>query len=150
GYWIVLLVLYLLSGLLKKRQQQAARRRLEAVEEGPAEEPKPPPEPDWLKNLFQEFVEPEVSVAPVRESEPEPPPTVEPPSPSPEPEETGPEPLNVLEHLKEEKPPAEPLPVGSGRAAEIRSWLTSPEGLRQAVLLREILDRPRAYRRTIR
>lgn len=63
GYWLFLLILYLLSTLLKKRQQKAARRRLEGEPVEPEQEWEPP---EFLKNLFGEEELPFGKPAPTR------------------------------------------------------------------------------------
>jgi len=54
GYWIFLLILYLLSAVLKKRKQKAAYRKMEEVEEENDWKA-----PDFIKELFSDFTESE-------------------------------------------------------------------------------------------
>ncbi|MEE8437893.1 MAG: hypothetical protein V3S22_06085 [Candidatus Neomarinimicrobiota bacterium] len=53
GYWFFLAALYLLSALFKKRQQKAARRKLDK-EEDVGKDWAPP---EFLQNVFSEFKE---------------------------------------------------------------------------------------------
>ena len=50
GYWLFLLIIYMLSAMMKKRQQKAARRQLEQGEENSWEAP------NFVKELFTDFV----------------------------------------------------------------------------------------------
>jgi hypothetical protein len=50
GYWLFLLIIYMLSAMMKKRQQKAARQQLEQGEENSWEAP------NFVKELFTDFV----------------------------------------------------------------------------------------------
>ncbi len=51
GYWVVLMILYILSAMMKKRQQKSARRELDQGEE------KGWQTPDFVKELFADYVD---------------------------------------------------------------------------------------------
>ena len=51
GYWLVLLILYMLSFMMKKRKQKAARQKLEGDEENGWQTP------DFVKGIFADFVD---------------------------------------------------------------------------------------------
>ena len=50
GYWLFLLIIYMLSAMMKKRQQKAARQQLEQGEENSWEAP------NFVKDIFADFV----------------------------------------------------------------------------------------------
>jgi hypothetical protein len=167
GYWLFLLILYLLSAFLRRRQREAARQRIETeAGEPPAAEPVKPA--DWLREIFGEEI--------VIEEEPVPEPYAETSVPGteterPEPEyipsaaEQPPEPDILVEETIEPEtstPPEKPSFAvletavrpeqveffASGTSMDIfREFLTSPVRLKQAIVLQEILGPPRALRR---
>ncbi len=57
GYWIFLLILYLLSAIMKKRKQKAAYTKMEEVEK--VEEANDWKAPEFIKGLFSDFAESE-------------------------------------------------------------------------------------------
>lgn len=57
SYWIFLLILYLFSAIMKKRKQKAAYRQMEEVEK--EEEANDWKTPEFIKDLFSDFAEPE-------------------------------------------------------------------------------------------
>lgn len=145
GYWLFLLLLYLLSMMMKKRQQNATRRSLEADE--PAEQT-----PDWaqssfFKNLFgdlaqEDLVEPEVEYEMQPEAE------ILPPE----------KPSEIVEELRieKEKPRSEFEQSTTDAykhhiiSGEWETLFTDIAGIRRAIVLKEVLDRPRALKRNIR
>ena len=51
GYWLFLLILYMLSFMMKKRKQKAARQKLEGDEENGWQTT------DFVKGIFADFVD---------------------------------------------------------------------------------------------
>ncbi len=51
GYWVVLMILYILSAMMKKRQQKSARRELDQGED------KSWQTPGFVKDIFADFVD---------------------------------------------------------------------------------------------
>jgi len=156
GYWIFLAVMYLLSALMKKRQRQEP-----AVNDSDTQSEKKtnPFQAEFLQNLFgdmKEFVrEPESEMSEElsdfdiddigleQSSEP---------IPSPEHEEQN---LVVFENLP--KLAQEPLHKKHkfSKAMEKSKLSFKPqfknmEDIKRAIVLKEILDKPRAIRRAIR
>ncbi|NOZ03605.1 MAG: hypothetical protein GXO92_03230 [FCB group bacterium] len=160
GYWLFLLVLYLLSMLMKKRQREAARSRLEKGESA-GEKIKKPVRSDFLKELFGEelpFVDEYVQA----EKEP-----LDIETLSTEPESSVPDIEPVRETITVDYRPVpkkkidmithrrymDVKPRTYGRhpfAGILKSFVNSPDHLKQAIVLKEILDKPRALRRAIR
>ncbi len=147
GYWIFLLILYLLSGLLKKRQKEAARRRLLLEEEDPNEpQPESKPQPDWLKDIFQDLsgldedLETDIVIEDFEdEPVPEQKEDVEVVISPPEVEDTF-----SLEPIERNVSKPSNLPTRG-----FQSLLRNQAGLRNAILLKEILDKPLALRSEI-
>jgi len=140
GYWLFLLILYLLSAMMKRRQQKATRRNLE---EGEAAEPTPDwTQSDFFKNLFGDLAQEDL-VEPEMESEAQPeiddqPPVTEPETIAPQPEEEAPS--------RFEESTVNPYE----QHVYYRGWKTmfgDMEGIRKAIILKEILSQPRALRR---
>jgi hypothetical protein len=145
GYWLFLLILYLLSAMMKRRQQKATRRSLE---KGEAAEPTPEwAQSDFFKNLFGDLAQEELVEEPEMEYETSPEMDDQPPEREPE---------IIAPPLEEEK-------VLSGFELSTvtpyeqhvyhRGWETmfsDMDGIRRAIIMKEILDRPRALRRKIR
>ena len=53
GYWLIIAALYLVSSLMKQRKQKAARRTLEQEDLVPSSDKEPSPlQPEFLQNLF--------------------------------------------------------------------------------------------------
>ncbi len=158
GYWIFLAVLYLLSALMKKRQQQAARRKLDQEEASSTPREKPNPlQAEFLQDLFgdvkelvkepKEEVGDEFADFKVVKTEPVP----------------EPKPVHIpIEHdhvVFEDLSEPEPEPIH----AEYQFWkkkrkekrplgplFRSMNDLKRGIVLKEILDKPRAMRRSIR
>ena len=56
GYWLIIAAFYLLSSLMKQRKQKAARQRLEQEDLIPSSEKDPlPPQSEFLQNLVGDF-----------------------------------------------------------------------------------------------
>ena len=161
GYWIVLALLYLFSMWAKKQQQARARQQAEDGNGKEASAPAEPPRPEFLKKMFKEagfdfvFDEEEEIEEPVYEVQPE---------PDPEPEET-----TIREKMEEfdrrlaEEQPAEMVfpkkhwdiegiysEMDEENEDDLLPELEDIEDLREAIILKEVLDRPRALRRAIR
>lgn len=158
GYWLFLAVMYLLSAFLKKRKQQATRQQGEQEKLGSQpQESQNPFKSDFLKDLFgdiKEFGEEldveiqeeyfdnkeldEKKISMVKE------------------DQTAKEDdLVVFEDLS--NPELEPI------QKEYQYWKTPPvkkyqfdlsfdsyDELKRAIIMKEILDKPRAQRRSIR
>lgn len=157
GYWIFLAVLYLLSVYMKKRQKQAARDKLEEPEKEPVEKP----QNDFLRQIFGDFQE---QLKPIPDTEEEivyPDHEVE---EVPQPQDTTPvkpTPVKVVY-----TPPESRVQESAQQLPEmtpfldyvIRQRVVNPyhslfkdlDAVRQAIVLKEILDKPRALRRGIR
>ena len=158
GYWIFLAVLYLLSALMKKRQRQTASRQLH--EEEPASKPKGKPNPfqaEFLQDLFgdmkemvrepkEDIVEESVELDDFEIIE------------QVDPEEIFiPQEHDhvVFEDLSEPgpKPIHDEYRFWKKEKKEIRSFgplFTNLNDLKRGIVMKEILDKPRAPRRTIR
>ncbi len=151
GYWLFLLILYGLSAMMKKRQQKEARQKLDLDDKEEVTSP-----PGFIQEIFGDLKEkiPEI----FNENEKEPPSEKE----------------QVLEQIIPEKvipvktapisvsksKPAIPLHIMTHNIAEAyRKKLHENKpitlfqdfrGLRKAIVMKEILDKPRAMRRAIR
>lgn len=164
GYWIVLALLYLFSMWAKKKQQASRRQQNEDGTGGESKPPTGPPQPDFLKNMFKEagfdfaFDEEEEEAEQYYETEAE--------------TEVVPETEDVTirekieefdRRIKAEEPEladeskkrawADIEEVYSGpleSKSELFPELEDIEDLRAAIILKEVLDRPRAHRRRIR
>ena len=56
GYWLIIAAFYLLSSLMKQRKQKAARQALEQEDViSDSEKDTPPTQPEFLQNLFGDF-----------------------------------------------------------------------------------------------
>ena len=163
GYWVIIALFYLLSMWLKKRRQAERRRQFEASEDGtiePVSKPSPP-QSDFLSNLLRDagFDFDKAEEGEVVDVEPEGAAYV-------------PESETIRERMVEfdqdavdiESPMAQP---DDGRIVK-RSHRTKAydtksidyrrlipdlddiDDLREAIILKEILDKPRALRRRIR
>ncbi len=156
GYWIFLLILYSLSMMAKKRKQKQAWRDLED-QEGEKPSPAPKPEmPGFLQDIFQEIKsemmekeEPETheSFEEVYEEEPE---VIQEDIPKPvyvAPSQT----TDSSEHSIKWDHPNPPLKEDAENPllAFVQN-LQSPDNLKQAIILKEVLDKPRSLRRSIR
>ena len=159
GYWIFLAVLYLLSSLMKKRRQQAIGQQQDKEDPNSTDEVKPNPfQAEFLQDLFrdmkdlvedpEEITEDEIENIYVDEEAEEIEPEKEVMVASDENSHA------VFEDLS--KPDLEPI------HEEYQYWkkqkvkmsafslsFTSMNDLKRAIVLKEILDKPRALRRVI-
>ncbi len=161
GYWLFLLFLYLLSLLMKKRQREAAGREL-GEDRSAGERIRKTVHSDFLKELFGEelpFVEEstraEGKPLDVESLSTEPPESFVPES---EPaRETitvdhvsvseAPSPSDMYKH-KHHRDVKRPRTYGRHPYAGIlQTFVGSPEHLKQAFVLKEILGKPRALKR---
>ena len=162
GYWLIIAALYLLSSIMKKRKQQTTRRKLNQEDSVPDSEQKQSPvKSDFLQNLFgdiKEMVEgSELVPEQVKDD------FVTPESDGSfqyEPEQTTiPEPTESDEPEFEDFGKKVPEPIRGKyqywEGEKISHYHLSPilkdmHNLKQAIVLKEILDKPRAMRREIR
>ena len=151
GYWLFLLILYMLSFMMKKRKQKAARQKLEGDEENGWQTP------DFVKGIFADFVdkgEEELDEAVFTELEEEleeelgKPEFLEPPQEIPLEESHLPKKdLSIIDEHRT---------IGTIAHREIkkvifRSIFFQNQGdVRMAMIYKEIMDKPRALRRSIR
>ncbi len=146
GYWLFLLVLYSLSMLAKKRKQKQAWQELEQQEEG-----QPPPQqptmPGFLQDIFDDMVETKAEAKIKGEPEYDEEITIEPP-PS-KPVYVQPKPVEY-EHSIKWKHSQFSEPKKAPTTSKLMSALKHPNGLKQAILLKEILGKPRALRKKVR
>ena len=151
GYWLFLLILYMLSFMMKKRKQKAARQKLEGDEENGWQTT------DFVKGIFADFVdkgEEELDEAVFTELEEEleeelgKPEFQEPPQEIPLEESHLPKKdLSIIDEHRT---------IGTIAHKEIkkvifRSIFFQNQGdVRMAMIYKEIMDKPRALRRSIR
>lgn len=151
GYWLFLLILYMLSFMMKKRKQKAARQKLEGDEENGWQTP------DFVKGIFADFVdkgEEELDEAVFTELEEEleeelgKPEFHEPPQEIPLEESHLPKKdLSIIDEHRT---------IGTIAHREIkkvifRSIFFQNQGdVRMAMIYKEIMDKPRALRHSIR
>ena len=151
GYWLFLLILYMLSFMMKKRKQKAARQKLEGDEENGWQTT------DFVKEIFADFVdkgEEELDEAVFTELEEEleeelgKPEFLEPPQEIPLEESHLPKKdLSIIDEHRT---------IGTIAHREIkkvifRSIFFQNQGdVRMAMIYKEIMDKPRALRRSIR
>ena len=151
GYWFFLLILYMLSFMMKKRKQKAARQKLEGDEENGWQTT------DFVKGIFADFVdkgEEELDEAVFTELEEEleeelgKPEFHEPPQEIPLEESHLPKKdLSIIDEHRT---------IGTIAHREIkkvifRSIFFQNQGdVRMAMIYKEIMDKPRALRRSIR
>lgn len=139
-----------MSGDLEEFLKRAAQRRRERAAQQQAQQPKPRQRPEYTDRraeraayaqydqeiddapLMAEIVPDEDAIAPVAQPpqpvESQPPKTQRPKSPE---RESG-----------KDAPRAAGLPQPEITPEELMAWLREPAGLKQAILIREILDRP--------
>ena len=150
GYWLFLLILYMLSFMMKKRKQKAARQKLEGDEENGWQTT------DFVKGIFADFVdkgEEELDEAVFTELEEEleeelgKPEFHEPPQEIPLEESHLPKKdLSIIDEHRT---------IGTIAHREIkkvifRSIFFQNQGdVRMAMIYKEIMDKPRALRRSI-
>ena len=151
GYWLFLLILYMLSFMMKKRKQKAARQKLEGDEENGWQTT------DFVKGIFADFVdkgEEELDEAVFTELEEEleeelgKPEFHEPPQEIPLEESHLPKKdLSIIDEHRT---------IGTIAHREIKKVIFSSiffqnQGdVRMAMIYKEIMDKPRALRRSIR
>ena len=151
SYWLFLLILYMLSFMMKKRKQKAARQKLEGDEENGWQTT------DFVKGIFADFVdkgEEELDEAVFTELEEEleeelgKPEFQEPPQEIPLEESHLPKKdLSIIDEHRT---------IGTIAHREIkkvifRSIFFQNQGdVRMAMIYKEIMDKPRALRRSIR
>ena len=151
GYWLFLLILYMLSFMMKKRKQKAARQKLEGDEENGWQTT------DFVKGIFADFVdkgEEELDEAVFTELEEE----LEEELGKPEFHEPPQEIQLEERHLpqKDLSIVDEHRTIGTIAHREIkkvifRSIFFQNQGdVRMAMIYKEIMDKPRALRRSIR
>ncbi len=156
GYWIFLLILYSLSMMAKKRKQKQAWKQLEDQEsEDQPATPQSPQMPGFLQDIFQEIKAEIVEEKPKDDI----------PHKGYEPEgkdefdvkvEEPPEPRPVINKTKDadhsihwESSNTEKKAQDATQSKPL-SFLQSTGGLKQAIVLKEVLDKPRSLRRSIR
>ncbi len=159
GYWLFIAVLYLLSSLMKKRQQKAAREKLDDDYEKPENGPKGKFNVEFLQDIYNEFqgltedefIESEDGSEDEIEEEIE----EEWINPVPSPVESREQGVavfdNVSDHTFDKK--NERFKYGiphPSKTAFGGNLFSSLDALKRAVIFKEILDKPRAMRRTIR
>ena len=161
GYWLFLAALYFLMSLMKKRQQKSARRILDQDESVPESDQQPGPfQSETLQDLFneiknfgQDILEPDADEIDDYEFE-EPIDTEEQPEiiDESEPVQTS---RAISEDFSEEYPEHihKKYPVKKKVSATghfISPLLKDSNTIKQAIILKEILDKPRALKRFIR
>jgi len=147
GYWLFLLVLYLLSAFMKKKKRKAAYRKLE--EEDDAEVGWEAPE--FVKELFSDFSEPmeakeEIVVPPEVDTvdhDVKLEPTLENESDVP---------LEKIHKTHKDLSSKSDVQVGTLKHKRLKkeilktSFFTKQKNVRMAMIYKEILDKPRALR----
>jgi len=161
GYWLFLAALYFLLSLMKKRRQKSARRMLDQDESVPESDQQPGPfQSETLQDLFneiknfgQDILEPGANEIDDYEFE-EPIDTEEQPEiiDESEPVQTS---RAISEDFSEEYPEHihKKYPVKKKVSATghfISPLLKDSNTIKQAIILKEILDKPRALKRFIR
>ena len=161
GYWLFLAALYFIMSLMKKRQQKSARRILDQDESVPESDQQPGPfQSETLQDLFneiknfgQDILEPGADEIDDYEFE-EPIDTEEQPEiiDESEPVQTS---RAIFEDFSEEYPEHihKKYPVKKKVSATghfISPLLKDSNTIKQAIILKEILDKPRALKRFIR
>ena len=161
GYWLFLAALYFIMSLMKKRQQKSARRILDQDESVPESDQQPSPfQSETLQDLFneiknfgQDILEPGANEIDDYEFE-EPIDTEEQPEiiDESEPVQTS---RAISEDFSEEYPEHihKKYPVKKKVSATghfISPLLKDSNTIKQAIILKEILDKPRALKRSIR
>ena len=159
GYWIFLAVLYLLSSLMKKRRQQTIGQQQDKEDPNSTDEVKPNPfQAEFLQDLFRDMKDLVEDPEEITEDE------IENIYVDEEAEEIEPEKEVVVasnenshavfEDLSEPEP--EPLheeyQYWKKQKVEMSAFsllFTSMNDLKRAIVLKEILDKPRALRRVI-
>ena len=159
GYWIFLAALYLLSSLMKKRRQQAIGQQQDKEDPNSTDEVKPNPfQAEFLQNLFRDMKDLVEDPEEITEDE------IENIYVDEEAEEIEPEKEVVVasdenshavfEDLSEPEPEPihEEYQYWKKQKVEMSAFsllFTSMNDLKRAIVLKEILDKPRALRRVI-
>ena len=161
GYWLFLAALYFIMSLMKKRQQKSARRILDQDESVPESDQQPSPfQSETLQDLFneiknfgQDILEPGTDEIADYEFE-EPRDTDEQPEIIDESEQVQTA-RAIFEDFSEEYPEHihEKYPIRkkvSPTGHFISPLLKDVDRFKQAIILKEVLDKPRALKRSIR
>ena len=159
GYWIFIAVLYLLSSLMKKRRQQAIGQQQDKEDPNSTDEVKPNPfQAEFLQDLFRDMKDLVEDPEEITEDE------IENIYVDEEAEEIEPEKEVVVasdenshavfEDLSEPEPEPihEEYQYWKKQKVEMSAFsllFTSMNDLKRAIVLKEILDKPRALRRVI-
>ena len=161
GYWLFLAALYFLFSLMKKRRQKSARRMLDQDESVPESVQQPGPfQSETLQDLFneikdfgQDILEPGADEIADYEFE-EPTDTDEQPEiiDESEPVQTA---RGIFEDFSEEYPEHIHKKYPIRKKVSPTGHYISPlskdvDRLKQAIILKEVLDKPRALKRSIR
>ena len=161
GYWLFLAALYFIMSLMKKRQQKSARRILDQDESVPESDQQPGPfQSETLQDLFneiknfgQDILEPGADEIDDYEFE-EPIDTEEQPEiiDESEPVQTS---RAISEDFSEEYPEHIQRKYSVKKKVSATGHFISPllkdsNTIKQAIILKEILDKPRALKRFIR
>ncbi len=159
GYWIFIAVLYLLSSLMKKRRQQAIGQQQDKEDPNSTDEVKPNPfQAEFLQDLFRDMKDLVEDPEEITEDE------IENIYVDEEAEEIEPEKEVVVasdenshavfEDLSEPEPEPihEEYQYWKKQKVEMSAFsllFTSMNDLKRSIVLKEILDKPRALRRVI-
>ena len=157
GYWIFIAVLYLLSSLMKKRRQQAISQQQDKEDPNSTDEVKPNPfQAEFLQDLFRDMKDLVEDPEEITEDE------IENIYVDEEAEEIEPEKEVVVasdenshvvfKDLSEPEPIHEEYQYWKKQKVEMSAFsslFTSMNDLKRAIVLKEILDKPRALRRVI-
>ena len=157
GYWIFIAVLYLLSSLMKKRRQQAISQQQDKEDPKSTDEVKPNPfQAEFLQDLFRDMKDLVEDPEEIPEDE------IENIYVDEEAEEIEPEKEVVVasdenshvvfEDLSEPEPIHEAYQYWNKQKVKMSAFnlsFNSINDLKRAIVLKEILDKPRALRRVI-
>ncbi len=163
GYWLIIAVLYLLSAFMKKRKQQDARRKLEQEDSVPDSEQKQTLfQAEFLQDLFGDIKNMAESSGLVSEQEkddiiiPEADESIEYEQELFD-KDLDPELIEPLETIFKDISERAPKLLNNdleGKSATHHHYLSpilrDRHHLKRAIVLKEILDKPRAMRRAIR
>ncbi len=161
GYWVILALIYLLSMWAKKRRQAERRRQLDLEDDGTIEPRDPrPAQPQFLSNLLRDagFDFAEEPKAEIAEEYSEP--VVEPAPDTirermadfdqePDTFEASEESYSPV-HLEMQRQSEIAYAIPTTSRSKLIPDLDDLDDLREAIILKEILDKPRALRRRIR
>lgn len=157
GYWFFIAVLYLLSSLMKKRQQKTAREKLDDETISDETEQGSRFKFDFLKEIYNEFQEASEEDLGASYGESDIDEDIEPEWVEPEPiavesREQGVavfDDLSSRDILHEERESGYEL-ILPKQAVFGTHLFQSADDLKRAVIMKEVLDKPRALRRSIR